>query len=723
MSADDGPEERPEEVQAGREEPAASDEGPGPAGEQPDSASAQSAEEQDKHIFQQVFNIYHGEVQTGDAATASFAVGGNVHRETGQVADAELAVLGARYFRPPAFGDALRRLEREHLLMLVGPEGSGRAAAALMLAAELREHAGVERKISRMPPTRTLELLCQQKYGERCAYLIKDWMQGAVGRGTQAQYDADDLAQRLRDAKAYLVITAKRRSKSDQGTARYEMEWPQPDPASVFDHFVADLGQDAEEFAEDLPRLRERAEQAVLPRRVAQLFSRLRLKGVAAALADDDARDQREVRDWFDQKPNPSRRALRAVAVLTLACRAGDETGRQPGVTQRGFEGLYVALEKAEARYRGDAPPERDAPPEDEEFPQFRHSLFEQVGLSDFTVAPPSVPEVGYEHAPGFTTARLRELFQKELHRRYGDELWSSLRICFDGLLDTTDITDVHLAVACGVGRMARFESRRVREEYLQRWAAGTLVARHCAVFALWAMAAEDDLAPVALEQVGGWTSGRGEQRAITAAITLGGILGIRYQSEALWHLWILARRGERISGFARVAIAHLMWTEAECNEANVVRVLAGKVRPLFDPRTRAETRRSVLFVVIGILEVPGDDMSVPGVVDVLRSSSAAFRPLGELWAAVLYSTPHRMRGLAILHRVFAVLAEAPQGTEIVARLGAEILPRLPATHRRQVELGLLNHYYDAEERRRAQAVLAAFLSAAPGHGVDRRPA
>lgn len=699
----------PEETQAPEStEPHTEDEPQEAIGEEVEPATEN---DHDQLIYQQVFNIYHGEARTIDATSATFTVGENVRRETGRVAESEIAALSVRFFRPSAFAEALRRLEREHLLILVGPEGSGRAAAALMLAVDLREQASVAPTISRIPPTRSLDLLCQQSYGERQAYVIKDWLHGSAGRGTLAQYDADSLAQHLYDAKAYLVITGQRRSRTDEGTARYEMEWEPPDPVDVFDHCVERLGPDAAQFTGDLPQLRERARQAGSPRRVAQLVSRLRIQGAAAALKDDDERDQKEVRDWFDQKPNPNRRSLRAVTLLVLACRAGDETPNQPGVTQRGFEGLYAALEKAEARHRGDNPIEQAPPQDHDEFPQFRQSLLEHSGLTRFTVSPPHAAPVGFEHSPGFTSARLRELFQTEMHRRYGDELWSPLRICLADVAEQKTVSDVHLAVACGVGRMARSESRRVREEYLNQWAAGNNAARQCAVFALWAMAAEDDLAPIALEHVGTWIENRGEQSAMTAAIALGGALGVRYQSEALWILWKLALRGMRISVYARVAIAHLMWTEAKNDEANVARFLAKKVKPLFEPGTSANTRRSVLKLILGILAVPGDGHGAPGFIEALRSGRAADGPLGELLAAVLYSVPHRSEGIAVLHRAFTALAQTPQGTDVVTRLGTEILLRLPSTHRRQVELGV-RRFRSAREQRHNQAVLAAFLSA-----------
>lgn len=674
-----------------------------------DTATQDDSDEQ-KRITQQVINFFHGDVSLGESGAIGFAVGEKVNRETGPVLDADVTRLRAHYFRTKMHREAEVQLKREHLLLLVGPEGSGRAAAALTLAACIRDRTGVDKPLVRIPPTRTLEELSKQTYRAGRAYVVNDWVHGKVGRGVQAEYEIKRLAQILLETDAYLVMTAVRGSQDGEGTHDYEVEWSTPDPVKLFDHCIESLGEDAAEFQADLPALRSRASQLPSARRVVDLVRRLRLRGVEEALADDEERDRRSVEDWFNE--NPSRRALRAAVVLALACRAGDEGEDQPGVTQRGFETLFAALEASESAFRQDPPSEAGAPPEDEKFPQVRHGLLEYAKLTHLTVQRPTWASIGTEHRPGFKTARLRALFLSELHLRCGDELWSPLRICLADMVKSPSVgRDVLHALACGIGRTARYETQRVREEYLDLWASSSLMGRECAVYALWTMAAEDDLAPIALNLVGGWIRNRGEERAITAALTLGGPLGKRYPSEAMWLLWELALRGVRISIYARLAIARLLQIEAQGQQISLANGLVGRIQPMMSRHADRTVRRAALRVIADVLDVPGAEEDVPGVVDVLRQCPDAARPLGELWAAVLLSAPHRDSGVRTLRRALNAFESSTDGVELAAQLGAEILPRLTPGHRRQVELGL----YAAEEIKSKRAVLVtvrAFLGA-----------
>ncbi|HEV2634379.1 MAG TPA: hypothetical protein VGX23_04485 [Actinocrinis sp.] len=678
--------------------------GPAESGDDPE-----AQEQSDLQITQQVHNIFHGQVFIGDHGTAGFSVGENVRRDTGRVAEADVEALRRTYFRPSAHADARRLLLRENLLILVGPEGSGRAAAALVLADEARRAGTPQPWINRLPPTRTLAELAKQKFKPGQAYVLQDWIQAGPSRAALAHFDAAHLAQHLAGSGAYLIITTAYRSRPGEGTFGYEVAWTAPDPVGLFDHCLGRQDYGSDIAGDQLPALRERARQVASARRVVHLVGRLR-HGTEAALAEDDDRAREEIRAWFDDKPD--RRALRAVAILVLACRAGDEPPDRPGVTQHGFEHLFAALGAAEARYRGDQVPEAVAPPDDEVFPQVRRSLFEEAGLTGFTVGPPVATAVGLEHSPGFRTVRQRALFQAELHLRCGHELWSPIRLWLSDLVQARVVTDVHLAIACGIGRMALFETRRVREDYLDEWAAGLTTTRFCAVFALWAMAAEEQLAPIALTQARGWIRGRGQERAIAAAIALGGPLGKRYPSEAMWYLWDLARRGQRISVYARVSISNLLGIEAAADEPNSAGFLAGKARAVLVRGTPAELRRPVLALLADILAVPGSDPDVPGVADVLRQSPRAAGPIGELWAAVLCSGPHRAAGIATLHLAIDALAQSPDGVAVATRLGGQILPRLSPAHRRQLEVGLRTSR-SPEIRIRMRDALAAFLGAA----------
>jgi hypothetical protein len=675
----------------------------GEASGEPPEGDLLSAEQ----VTVEVTNIYHGNVTIEDGRTVGFAVGGTVPRDSGMVPEAAIEAIARLYLKPEAFHTALRSLRKNHLVILVGAEGSGRFAGSIMLAGTLRDPAT---PIMRCPPTRTLAELGGQTFKKGQCSVLRDWIPTATSGVALTSFDAEHLSQRLRGAGAYLIITRLAGSLSSVATAAFEEHWSPPDPAALFDHCF-DRVDKLDGVAEALPALRERAAQLGCPRHVVHLARQL-CDGVEQALLTVDDSVERDVTAWFEEKP--SRRAIRAAVILTFACRAGDEPDDAPGVGQRGFEHLFALLEQAEAEYRGDQPPEVAEPPDEgEEFPQERHHLLAYANLAPFTVEPPARPVVGIEHRPGFRTAAQRDLFMAELVRRYGDELWSPVHAWLAEAIAPPYISDAHLAIAYGIGRMARYDANEVQDAYLEQWAAGRMAERYCAVFTLWSMAAHEDLAPLALARVRDWVWGRGTERAIVAAITFGGALGKRYPIEAMWWLWRLAMRGQRISLYARVAIGNLLTIDAASNDPVVARFLLKKTKPLLLPGAQAAERRTALSVVEAALSVSDADGKTPGIVKVLRECPAALAPIGELWSGVLRSAPHRAGGIAVLHRTLKALENAPDGMGIAVRLGREILPALSPPQRTQVELGL-RKLSAPEETRKKSAIVAAFLNLPP---------
>lgn len=676
------------------------------AGQPPSAAQPHGDEPAADPAINQVTNIFNGHVQVGEGGTVGFALDGNVRRETGPVAEPQIDTLRTLYYRTGVYEEALGQLRRKHLVILTGAEDSGRSAASLMLADQVRVSTG---RIMRLPPTRTLAELVKLGYTAGHSYVLHDWIVRSSDRSSVARYDAGQLADRLAAAGAHLVITTSGSSGIAQSMPEHEVRWFAPAPAELFEHCFAKVDRLADAH-DELPRLRECAERLGAPRRVVQLATRL-CDGVEEALRSVEDTDRKAVADWFEQEPPPSHRAVRAATVLALACRAGDEPGNAPGVTQRTFEELYFALGKAQTRYWSENPPdETPLPNDDDAFPRSRHGLLKAAGLDSLTMGAPETVVVGVEHMPGFRTSRIRDLFLAGLNFHYGEELWSPVSEWAAEIVARPSLTDAHLALSYGVGRLARYATKEVREAYLQQWAGGYEVERYCAVFALWAMAADDDLAPVALSLAAEWVWGFGQERAMVAAIALGGALGKRYPAEASFRLWRLARRGQRISHLACVALSNLLAIDASGDDPAVARYLAKQAEAVLRPGTPLPERRAVLTAVLEILAAPGVDVDVPAVQRVLRDNAAAAEPIGRLWAAVLVSTPHRAGGITILRRVLASMVGTADGTVVAARLGQAIMPRLSIPQRRQIEGGLRRKESD-EDHRIALELVLAFLN------------
>ncbi|GAA5000106.1 hypothetical protein GCM10025734_34910 [Kitasatospora paranensis] len=192
-------------------------------------------------------------------------------------------------------------------------------------------------------------------------------------------------------------------------------------------------------------------------------------------------------------------------------------------------------------------------------------------------------------------------------------------------------------------------------------------------------MAQDDLLAPLALRTAVGWARNRGQQRAMTAAVALGGVLGQRYLSEALRWLWVLALRGGRIRAAAQRALGHLLSVEADADSGSggVPRFLASKVRPLLRPGADIAERRLALTTVVAILSTTAPDSDDPVVARLVLDRPGDVPVVAELWASAIRSGPHRGDAVAALRATLRSLARS-EATSAAARLGAELLPRLP---------------------------------------------
>ena len=662
-----------------------------------------------------VSSTFNGTVIVGEGGTVGFSVNERVQRDSGVIAETTVDALRRHYCDPPDFAGAINALRRNHLLILVGGEGTGRAAGALMLADELREDGA---PIYRLPPTRSLAELSRQLFKKGRAYLVLDWIRPAGAQASIDRYDADQLAAKLRDIGARLILSTVRASAPGGGSSAFERRWTAPDLGSLFDHCFdrATLTAEAEKAR---AHLRDRATRLGSARQVVRLVDGL-ADGVEYALAAVEDSDRDAIVSWFDA--NPDRRAVRTATVLAFAGCTADDGERGVGVGQRNFELLYAELEAAQAEFRGDRPPEEmPAPPEEEAHQQVRYTLLAQAGLLDFTIPMAERPAVGTQHRPGFRTVRQRDLFMEMLHLRYGHDLWGPLRLWLDGVVAQPVVTDAQIAVAYGLGRFSRHASDEVRSHYLEKWSGGAWPQRTCAVYALWSMTESDDLAPLALNQATSWVHDRGPERAITAAVAFGGALGKRYPSEAMRRLWPMALRGRAISGFARLAIGNLLAIEScdESDSGGVSRYLANKVRPLLEPDASAPDRRAALWVIVTVLSLVGRNPDMPLAAEVMRERPGVAEPLGELWAGTLRSNPHRSASVAALYRTLVALADTSSGSRLAGQLGQAILPQLTEAQRRQVELGL-RALRTPKERHGARTVLLAFLEADLPGGLQR---
>ncbi len=646
-----------------------------------------------------VINNFYAEVgaHTVGVSGGGSQVGRVVRRESGMLVAADIRRALRHYLQPEPFGRARETLTAQHLVVLAGPEGCGKKAGTLELA---RTTCPDAESYTVFPPTRSLpELAGYKNYRHGQVYLLHDWVPVSADPGSAARYDLSQLTARLTAAGAYMAITF-------EGDARLRLllgdlcvPWSHPDPVMLLDH-CTQVAPDLRLSEDERQQLRARATEIRSPRLIVRL-TEAAAGGLTAALAEAGESENSAVATWFGSRPARGRVwSVTALAFLS-------------GVSERRFERQLAVL--TPARTPGSAAltgtEQRDGPADDDPFPQTQWDLVNDVGIGEFiTTHDPAAP-VGFEHRPSFRTRSCRLQVMTELNRRFGDELWGPVRDWLCALADQP-FGETQIAAGYGLALLARSALEEVEASYLTPWSAGDLKKRLMAVSVLWSMAEDDQLAPAALKIAVSWVRNQGQERAITAALALGGPLGYRYPSEAMRWLWGLAQRSQRIGRVARTAISQLytVESEAELEKGIVVRFALQKIRPILKAGSPVHERRAALAAVTSILGTRQASTGMPATANVLRTRPADVRPLGELWAATLNSVPHRLDAVRALHAALAALADGPDAAELASRLGTAILPRLTSRTIEVLEMALPDP--DRAEETSA-AVVAAFLGTA----------
>jgi hypothetical protein len=302
-----------------------------------------------------------------------------------------------------------------------------------------------------------------------------------------------------------------------------------------------------------------------------------------------------------------------------------------------------------------------------------------------------------------------------ELAARFGSELWEPVDRWLRELarsLDRKILSQISLGLA--------LHARRAFDEVsplLQDWSDGTVTERLTAAYVLSWMCFDDDLGSVALRTATGWAVRSGPRRAWTAAVALGGELGVRYQSEALRWLWELTIRPERISRPARESIADL-FRGAEQDPASattVLNYLHSELRRTIRDQGAARTR-SAHRTVLAVLRADRRNVDQPVAAHVLRDQHGTAAVLGALWAEVLRSASHRDDAIEALRRTVCLIGQDGTAERAVRDLGAAIRSAWSGDERtvllEQLEWALRSRTTRAPDGRRLLLVLLDALEA-----------
>ncbi|MDL4772811.1 hypothetical protein [Actinomadura xylanilytica] len=696
----------------------------------------------------------------GDGAARGLAMAAAQRPVTGSVSVPEIAEALDHYVAPACYDEALHALRSEGVVVLAGPEGTGKRAAAISL---LRDSTG--EGLWALSPTATLETLASRTYNRGAGYVVLDHFEpgprGQGGGGRQARVAAFDwqrVSGQVREAGAYLVVTttAVRDAGTGAGAVR-TVRWEPPHPERVL---RARLGASVDEAVlvqavEAVPEVWTMTDLVRFAKDVLAVAGSAGGVGDGAveAMAGEAFRvaARRQVAAWFDGEP--TRREVVEITVLAFVL----------GVGEREFEAYAAGFERVLEGHvpvppphpagsaPGSAPVQAGAAtgtavepapaaepfqPAADALPQRRSGRITPGGLLKLQ-----------RHSGGGTPRRFLAFKNPVQHRFVLAELWDRFDGAFwdaagEWLDEVAGDPGTHVVVAKGLALLSFESFDEVETGYLARWADGGRLPLHqeTAVLTLWFMCLDETLAPVALGAATSWVGYGTPRQRRAGALAFSGQLGVRYPDEALRRLWQLIVQDTDLSPEATAAMAQLFATLASHGEG------AGKVLLLLDAKVRglaptgADRRRYklALAAAVQVLSVRAPQTGVPSIAIFLAERPDRLPAAAAVWAAALRHRPCRHDALLALWEVLGALERrarhsygtpggtAPDGTfqrpasagpasdiAVVRALGGALAERLPPHERELLRKDLGHIALSARNRRTRSKVLTEVLLAA----------
>jgi hypothetical protein len=595
----------------------------------------------------QVINQFYGNV---DAASAQFGVtiGVSNRRATGPVDEAQVRQAHEHFIAPAQHDEAARVLVSEHVVVLAGPESTGRTTSAIVLL-----HLALDdpqAPLVSLSPATTLTKLAEYPHFKRDrGYLVRGWVDDAQPVAVQ-QFELARLAERLQENGTYLVLVTDSTRVRRQALGTRVIDWEPPTAEALFDEYAPPQPD---------PQARERVMELNEPAEVVT-FAKDLACGLETALARLEGSAAKQVAEWFDSAPD--RRRTLEVAALAFA----------HGLPDRTFETVFERLLKIANPVAVDVSTE----------PELRQSRAHRSNH-------PLVTTTRAIQGPSGLAGGRRLVFRSVEHRthvitelvdRHGFELWDPIRTWLHELAAEPPLSELHFQIALGISLLARNSLHEVEQDYLHDWANGFAVMRLTAAHVLTWMCIDDSLAPQALRIALSWLRDAGPRRAMTAATALGSEIGNRYPADALRMLWYLASRSQRIGNVARVSLGLLFSSAVDNTEdigwvLNVLRTLARR-----DIAEGNEYRRSRLArtALLAVLSGSCEGSNEPIIAHVLRRQPETVHAVGEIWCWVLLSGSHRGRAIKALREALRSLAERDGTRPVVEKLGKAIRERMP---------------------------------------------
>jgi hypothetical protein len=660
------------------------------------------AGDQRERLKDHVYQRFNGTIYAPNATFGiSGASGGGDEqqargRDEGRVEETVIATVVRTYAKPACYDEAEQALKDAHVVISTGAAGSGRRAGAIVMLAGVR---AAGKPLVRINPSITLKALSVRSFDAGTGYLISEKFAEPGERGlTEFHWDA--LCQKVRKAKAYLVVTAADGSVTAVPDAIRHIQWHRPD---AVDALRAHIG--AAYVADDI--IHKVAEALGTDYSLAGIgaISRGILSGedIGQLLEKLHGGNRQTVTGWLDDV-DAAIPAVLEVAALAFVL----------GITERLFEDELAELK---GRLR-DFVPELDIRSKkakaEAEF-KFRQLRKQRADHKLLTVRQVPVARnsgsIAVRHVD-FRVPEYRRYVIAELWNSLGREFWAGMRRWLDSIADAEDLdplrhADLMNSMAIGLALLALVAPDEVIDCYLDPWTEedSSVGQQTMAVYVVWQMSMLDQTAPLALRIAILWAGqGPPTQRSL-AAVAFSGELGGRYPIEATKRLSQLADQKEPMVALAFGQLFATLATQG----GDAVVVLRELRRRMADRKDR-QSADLLLEAVIELVQARDFRTGRPAAAIFLSDNAGHIADLGALWAQVLYLRPWRNRAIRALLATVTAIASSGRGVrakpqppvepgDLARLLGVAIGTELPELARAPLRFEI-ERWVDQERRR-----------------------
>lgn len=462
----------------------------------------------------------------------------------GDVDAAEVQHIGFVFERPPAYGPALACLQEKRLVILHGPDGSGKSAATIHLARTIH----ISSQASMRVLSADANLLRWSSVGRLrrdTVYLIDGFL---ADRARQvADHVWRELAGSLRDANCWLVICASEFVTFGDGATPYRQQWAAPPDSALIlrKHLqVADVDQGDIDRLLAAPEVTAVLNRRPSPRQIRLLAQRLvtHLDGgydtPAEALRDFATGDETVIANWFKGAKNDEERAR----WLALAVFNGSRFQLALEASQKLAQRITVAFPP---------PKEQQRPPDDQPAPPPDLWFTPLIQKDDWrTRAGVELRHEAY-YGANMPTAEVVRLKNPELPRVVLGYLWDRVPefrpVLLEWLVELglSSQSEARIRAGTAAAFLAEREYETVLHQVLERWvavAATSREARQSLAYALGSLVTAGRYADASFILLQNWARSSNVGR-VWAATRAYGIIGLAHPRQAMdgW-LDILAR-------------------------------------------------------------------------------------------------------------------------------------------------------------------------------------